>query len=152
MQGFVGFLFFVALFAFIAVIAAMTHRQTTNQLLERVADRFRGRIIPGGFWDGPEVRLQFEGHPAVLRFKHVAKNLDHTVFSIAWPDRDLRCEIYPQDIFSGFRKLLGMEDIEIGSPQFDATYFICGNSREEVRELLSAEVQSIVFRLATLSS
>jgi hypothetical protein len=51
---------------------------------------------------------------------------------------------------SGFRKLWGMEDIEIGSPQFDAAFFIAGNSREQVRELLTAEVQAIIYRLTRI--
>src|SRR5262245_37329116 len=136
----------------IAVIVAVTQYQQTYELLQRIANRFRGQIVPGDWFSSPLVRLQFECHSALLRHKKVGKNSHHTIFTIAWPDRDLRCELYPQDIFSGFRKLLGMEDIEIGSPQFDAAYFISGNNHQQVRDLLSTEVQSIVFRLATLSS
>ncbi|HZN36760.1 MAG TPA: RING finger protein [Pirellulaceae bacterium] len=137
--------------ALVAAVLAMARYQQTHQLLERVAVRFRGQIEPGDFFTSPEVRLKFEGHAAVLRFKRVGKHSHQTIFSIAWPDQGLRCEVYPQDIYSGLRKLLGTEDIEIGSPQFDATYFIAGNSPAEIRGLLTSEVQSVVFRLSSLS-
>src|SRR5262245_13927257 len=101
----------------IAIVVGITQQQQTQQLLERIASRFRGRVVPGDLWNSPQVRLKFEGHSALLQFKRVGKNAHQTIFTIAWPDRGLRCEIYPQDIFSGFRKLWGMEDIEIGSPQ-----------------------------------
>ena len=151
MQSTLGFVAFMALVVLIAVAVAVTRYQQTYQLMERTANRFRGQIVPGDFFNYPQARLQFEGHSALLRFKQVGKHSHQTIFTIAWPDKNLRCELYPQDIFSGFRRLLGMEDIEIGSPQFDAAYFISGNSHQQVRELLSAEVQSIIFRLATLS-
>jgi hypothetical protein len=137
----------------VGVIGAMIayHQyHESRQLFERIATRFRGRLEGGDFFTSPQVRLKFQGAPAVLKFMQVGKDSNQTVFTISWPDRELRCEIYPQDIFSGFRKLWGMEDIQIGSPQFDDAYFISGNNQPAIRQLLTAEVQSAVFRLAAL--
>lgn len=130
-----------------AIALAVSQHQRRQQTLERVAQRFRGRLEPGNLFQLPQIRLRFENYPALVKYTKVGKHGHHTHFTITWPDPGMRCEVYPQDILSGFRRLWGMEDIEIGSPQFDRQYFIAGNSRAQVREILSAEVQAIVMRL-----
>jgi hypothetical protein len=127
-------------------------RQSQYKLLQRIAQRFRGRLEAGGFLMPPQIRLRFQGYPALLKYVRAGKHATHTVFSITWPDPQFRLEIYPQDILSGFRRLWGMEDIEIGSAEFDRAYYISGNSRAAVREMLTAEVQAAVWRLAQLGS
>jgi hypothetical protein len=146
-------LFFALLVMALLAVAvfALNQYQQSHQLLERIANRFRGRLEPGDFLTSPQVRLKFQGYPALLKYVRVGKNRWQTVFTITWPDPDLRCEIYPQDIFAGFRRLWGMEDILIGSRQFDDAYFICGTNKAAIRDLLTSEVQTIIFRLAALS-
>lgn len=149
----VVFLFFVIIAIVVgsalAIASAQQHQR--QQTLERIAQRFRGRLIPGDFLSFSQVRLRFQDYPALLKFTKVGKNNYHTHFTITWPDSHLRCEVYPQDILSGFRRLWGMEDIEIGSPHFDQSFFIAGNSREQVRELLTGQVQAIIFGLTHIS-
>jgi hypothetical protein len=125
--------------------------QQRQQILAQVAHRFRGRLEYNSPFELPRIRLRFEGKDAVLRYTGHGKRGWHTHFQIAWPDANLRCELYPQASVPMLRILMGMEDIEIGSPQFDQAYFISGNSRREVSELLSTEVQSVVFQLARLA-
>ena len=129
----------------IAAIVIVTRHQ--RQVLEQVARHFRGRFEQAQWWQTPQIRLRFQGYPALLKYTQRGKR-QHTHFQITFPDQRLRCELYPQDAFAAIRRLMGMEDIEIGSPQFDAAFFISGNSRPAVRELLSADVQAAVFRLA----
>jgi Prokaryotic RING finger family 1 len=129
---------------------AIHQQQQRQQLLEQIAQRFHGRAEAGTWLAPPQVRLRFQNQPAVLKFTKVGKHSHHTNFLINWPDRGLRCEIYPEDILGGFRKLLGVEDIEIGSPQFDAAFIINANSRAAARELLTPDVQGTIFRLAAL--
>ncbi|HEX5106339.1 MAG TPA: hypothetical protein VFV87_21110, partial [Pirellulaceae bacterium] len=114
-----GFLFFFVIIAIIvgfgfAIAAAQQQKQ--QQVLERVAQRFRGRLEPGNLFQSGQIRLRFQNYPALVKYTKVGKNSYHTHFTITWPEHHLRCEVYPQDILSGFRKLWGMEDIEIGSP------------------------------------
>jgi hypothetical protein len=130
-----------------AIVQAQQHAKT----LEQIARRFRGRLERGQFlFSRGQVRLRFQGYPALLKFVAHGKHGVHTVFSITWPDRDFRLEIYPQDAMSGFRRLWGMEDIEIGSPQFDRSYYISGNTRAAARDMLSAEVQTVIWKLAEM--
>src|SRR5439155_23496495 len=72
-----------------------------------------------------------------------------TTITASWPDVSLRCEVYPDQI-SVLRKLMLMEDIEIGSPDFDRVFVIKGNDETKVRDLLTPEMQRVIFRLAEL--
>jgi hypothetical protein len=145
--------FIPVLFLAIAIVTAIVvfsivQNQRHAKTLERIARRFRGRLEAGNFFTRGKVRLRFLGYPALLKFVQHGKNSFHTVFSITWPEPAFRLEVYPQDILSGFRRLWGMEDIEIGSPEFDRSFYISGNSPAAVRDMLSAEVQKCVWRLA----
>ena len=71
----------------------------------------------------------------------------YTQMHINWPDRSLRCEVYPERFVSRVGKFFGMEDIQIGSSEFDDRYLITGNSANEIRNLLGATVQQQVDRL-----
>jgi len=136
--------------AIIAILLAAAHQKQRSEVLARIARRFSGRLIPSDWFTPPQVWLQVRNCPAVLRFIKVGKSL-HTQFSIAWPDARLRCEIVPQNVLASVRKWLGTVDIEIGSPQFDADYLITGNNPEAIRDLLNAEVQGLIVRLAAMS-
>jgi hypothetical protein len=133
----------------VIALAVSQHRQRLS-LLDVVARRFQGRMEGGDLFSSPRLRLQFQKQPAVVKFVRVGKHNTHTQFSIAWPNRALRCEVYPQDLLGGMRKLLGVEDIEIGSLAFDAAYIISGNDPAEVRALLTPAVQHCIQRLAAL--
>jgi hypothetical protein len=148
--GFLFLLIVIALVVGFALAMAAAQQKTRDQLLDRIAQRFRGRLETNGLFQFPQIRLRFQNYPALVKFTKVGKSSYHTHFTITWPEPGLRCEIYPQDILSGFRKLWGMEDIEIGSPQFDAAFFIAGNGKEQVRELLTADVQTIIYRLTRI--
>jgi hypothetical protein len=50
-------------------------------------------------------------------------------------------------MWSRVGKLMGMDDVEIGSPVFDRVYIIKGSSRAALRELLSRPVQEQIDRL-----
>jgi len=148
-----AFLFFAVIIAIVvgfALAMAAAQQKNREQILDRVAQRFRGRLEPGSLFEMAQIRLRFQDYPALVKYTKVGKSSHHTHFTITWPEPGLRCEVYPQDIMSGFRKLWGMEDIEIGSPQFDIAFFIAGNSKQQVRELLMADVQAIIMRLTRI--
>lgn len=140
----------------IAIVATVIHHfvvlaQQRAKTFERIAGRYRGRLQAGTLFSHGEIRLRFQGYHALLKYAHAGKHSVHTVFSITWPEPAFRLEIYPQDGLSGFRRLWGMEDIEIGSPEFDRSFFISGNSPTAIREMLSSEVQHAIFKLGQLA-
>ena len=48
-----------------------------------------------------------------------------------------RFTIYRRGFFSDLGKLLGMQDIEVGDPEFDEAFIIKGNDEDRVRVLFS---------------
>ena len=141
----------------LAIVAAIVvynilQQQEHNKTLEQIARRFRGRLEPGNYLERGQIRLRFQGCPALLTFVQQGKRGVHTLFTISWPDPAFRLEVYPQDALSGFRRLWGMEDIEIGSAEFDRSFYISGNSPAAVRDMLSADVQACIWKLAQLGA
>ncbi|MCI0360658.1 MAG: hypothetical protein L0211_19450 [Planctomycetaceae bacterium] len=134
------------------VVFSLLQSQQRAKALEEIARRFRGKLEPGSFFSRGQIRLRFQGYPALLKYVQQGENRTHTVFSITWPDPAFRLEVYPQDALSGFRRLWGMEDIEIGSPEFDRSFYISGNHPAPVRDMLTAEVQACIWKLARLGS
>ena len=47
-----------------------------------------------------------------------------------------RFTIYRKGFFSDLGKLLGMQDIEVGDPEFDEAFIIKGNDEDRVRDAL----------------
>jgi hypothetical protein len=48
-----------------------------------------------------------------------------------------RFSIYRQSVLSNLGKILGMQDIEVGDPQFDEAFVIKGNNESKVRDLFA---------------
>ena len=60
------------------------------------------------------------------------------------PD-ELRFTAYRKGLFSELGKLLGMQDIEVGDPEFDEAFIVKGRDEARVRELFAdPEVRSLV--------
>ncbi|MEL6178318.1 MAG: hypothetical protein AAFS10_05160 [Myxococcota bacterium] len=57
------------------------------------------------------------------------------------PPLGLGLNIYREGIFSGFGKMLGFQDIEVGDRQFDDRFTIKGQDEESVIKLLDADVR-----------
>ncbi|MDP6554785.1 MAG: RING finger protein [Pirellulaceae bacterium] len=116
---------------------------------QRVARSLGGHSVPGGVMGRPTLRFSYAGGQAVVDIystggKHAKY---YTQLHLGWPDAHLRCEVCPQRVISVVGKFLGMQDIQIGSPEFDPLYLISGNSEEAIRRLLSKEVQLAIGEL-----
>ncbi len=48
-----------------------------------------------------------------------------------------RFTIYRKGVFSGLGKMLGMQDIEVGDPEFDEAFIIKGNNEPRVQHLFA---------------
>jgi hypothetical protein len=48
-------------------------------------------------------------------------------------------ELTNEDILSGAMRVFGSDELNLGDPEFDAAFWICGNNVEEVREYLTPE-------------
>jgi hypothetical protein len=142
---------YIALLA--VVVAVVAYIQNVGRRLHhtyaRVAEQRGGRVIDGGFFGRPMIVFSYRGANVVLDvFTSRRRNtLHYTQLHIDWPDDAVRCEVYPEGVFNRLGKLLGMNDLEIGSPNFDATYIITGNSASRIQELLTPGVQLAIEAL-----
>ncbi|MCA9123176.1 MAG: hypothetical protein H6822_00210 [Planctomycetaceae bacterium] len=150
-----GFAFFVLLVLTVIVVVVVSQVRSQNDLkrtYQRIAQRFQGRCNIVGLRERPSINFVYRNAYALLDIystggKHKTY---YTQFRISWPDSHFRCEVYPEGILSRLAKFIGMADIEIGSPQFDADYVIHGVDAHQLRDFLAIDVQRTIDRLRAL--
>jgi hypothetical protein len=123
--------------------------QTLDEAFRRVATRFGGHSNNGGVFGRPFFHFHHGGtFVRVDIYSTGGKSPTYyTQVHLAWPDARARCEIYPERFTSRVGKMLGMADVEIGSPEFDRDFIISGKSPRELRDLLTPPVQAAIYRL-----
>ena len=98
-------------------------------------------FIEGGFWKGAKVQAHFGPWSVTLDTYTVSSGqtqITYTRMRAPYVNADgFRFTIYREGIFSGLGKLLGMQDIEVGDPEFDEAFIIQGNDESKVRDLLA---------------
>lgn len=120
-------------------------------LFSQVARQYGGRAEPGEEGEAPR---------AIFKYANAWVLIDiHTTFIGAIEEhytqihfhfeeqQNIRCEIYPEDSGARLKKLLGMQDIQVGSPKFDDMYIVQGDDPNSVRELLQPPVRQQIERL-----
>ncbi len=145
--------FFGGIIALIIYMNVNMRRQQ-NEVLRRLAGRLGGELREGDLFTSPSLRFLHHGVPARLDyFRTGGKNSKwYTQLHIAWPDPAFRCVVYPQSGLAFVGKLLGMTDIEIGYPQFDADYVISGQDLRGLRAALNPEAQRLIEELRRFGS
>jgi len=138
----------VAVVVTVALLVALGQRSSFRQTLARVATHLHGRLQPGNLFQNHD-RVQFThgGQPAELRFSREGKDRRYTHLEMEWAGPSLRCEVYPEGFLASLRKLMGMEDIVIGSRRFDSEFIISGDDVSAIKSLLNAQVQAAIFNL-----
>lgn len=131
-------------FAVAVVVTAKSRRAH----YERLARRYRGVLESGSMFRSPRVRFSHQGTLVRVDVQSGGdESPDYLQVHFPWPDRKFRCEVHPAGFLSQIGKFFGMQDLEIGSPQFDEDYVIKGNNLAELRRLLSPEVQRAINAL-----
>jgi hypothetical protein len=144
-------IFFLIIIAVIVIAVAASQKQSAElkEAYSTLARHYGGQCEPGGMFTRPSAFFAHAGSPVVVDIystggKHPTY---YTQARFEWRQPGFRCEVYPEGIWSRVGKLMGMEDIEIGSPDFDRTYIITGSSPEELRKVLDPAVQRQIERL-----
>ncbi len=128
---------------------ALQQARSLDDVYDHVASHLGGESIPGGFMGRPWIRFRWQGAPAKIDIHSTGGKHPrlYTQLHLMWPDRQLRCDITPQQLLHRMGKMLGMQDIEVGTREFDDRYLIRGNSERAIRHLLNADVQVAVESL-----
>jgi len=147
----IGLIVAILIFVYAVNTGIKNHRTFT---LQEVARAYAGEVEPATWFSTPSMTFRHDGRIVTLSYTYgggkYAKYKTH--LTIAWPDNRLRCEIFPASVFSGLRKLIGMQDIEIGSPQFDEPFIVTGNDEEAIKKFLTPDAQRSLIQLARMSS
>jgi hypothetical protein len=119
-------------------------------LCHEIQGEARTELIEGGLWKATKVVAHYGAWTITLDTYTVSTGHTHQIFTrmrapFANPG-GLRFTIYRKSIFSGLGKLLGMQDIEIGDPEFDDAFIIKGNDEFRVRDLFSNPKMRDLFR------
>lgn len=101
--------------------------------------------VDGGFWHGDKIQICHGQWTITLdtytETHHTGKSSSSTTYTrirAPFVNKDgFRFTIYRRSIFTGLGKLLGMQDVEIGIPEFDDAFVIKGNDEEKLRALFS---------------
>lgn len=130
----------------IMVIIAGVVYSSRNRELNRFAAIWRGRITRGGAWDFPQVIFNLGDSRTVLSYSHHGEDVQ-THLTMSLFDIRLRLELRPQGISQRIGKYFGMQDIEIGVPEFDNAFIIQGSNEREIREFLRQDVRLAIMAL-----
>jgi hypothetical protein len=122
-----------------------------DEVWKRLAEEIDADFIGGGFWKGSS-KVQAQFGPWTVTLDTYTVHTGHAHFTYTRmrapyvnPD-GLRFTVYRKGMFSELGKLLGMQDIEVGDPEFDEAFIVKGTDEARVRELFAdPEVRALML-------
>ncbi len=112
-----------------------------DEMWQQLATEINANFVDGGFWSGSKVLARTGVWTITLDTYTVSTGKTTMVFTrmrAPYINRDgFRFKVYRKSMFSGLGKMLGMQDVEIGEPQFDEEFIIKGNDELKLKKLFS---------------
>ena len=112
-----------------------------KEIWRQLSEEIHATYVDGGFWKGDKVQAS-HGQWTVTLDKYVVSTGKVTVVYTRMrapyvnPD-GFRFRVYRRGIFSNIGKFLGMQDVEIGHPEFDRDFIIKGSDEGKLRQLFA---------------
>ena len=110
-----------------------------EEVWRQLCSEIGAEFVAGGFWRGNKVQARVKEWTVTLDTYTVSTGKSHITYTrIRAPYVNMdgfRFTIYRRGFFSELGKRLGMQDIEIGDPEFDRDYVIKGNDEAKVLAL-----------------
>lgn len=99
------------------------------------------RFVQGGGWKGDKVQVAHDEWTITLDTFAVSSGKSHHVYTrLRAPyvnPGQFRFTIYRRGLFSDLGKMLGMQDIEVGHPDFDRDFIIKGTDEFKLKSLFA---------------
>src|SRR4051812_43211162 len=112
-----------------------------DEVWRQLSQEIGAELVEGGFWKGDKVQAHVGPWTITLDTYTESTGESSTTYTrMRAPyinPEGFRFTIYRKGIFSAMGKLLGMQDIEVGAPEFDEAFIIKGNDESKVRELFA---------------
>jgi hypothetical protein len=122
------------------------------EIWQQLSDRIGARFVDGGFWRGDRVEARVKEWTVTLDIYTVSTghtHVNYTRMRAPFVNADgFRFLVYRAGLFSELGKRFGMQDIEIGRPEFDRDFVLKANDEahlnwmlgnDRIRELLQAQ-------------
>lgn len=118
-----------------------------EEIWRQLSSEIDAQYVEGGFWKGDKVQTRHEQWTITLDTYTVSHSTGKTHSSTTYTrirapyvNKDsFRFTIYRKGFFSDLGKMLGMQDVEVGYPEFDEAFIIKGNDEQKLRELFANE-------------
>ena len=109
-----------------------------DEIWQRLSTEIGAEFTAGGFWKGSKVQAHVQ-HWTVTLDTCTEGEDTYTRLRAPYVNKDgFRFTIYRKVMLvSGLAKLLGMQDVEVGYPDFDRDFIIKGNDEAKVRALFA---------------
>jgi len=108
-----------------------------DEVWRQLSQEIGAEFVEGGFWKGNKVQVYVKPWTITL---DVLSGEDGSFTRIRAPyinPEGFWFTIYRKNLFSDLGKFLGMQDIEVGDPEFDEAFIIKGNDESKVVSLFS---------------
>ena len=120
-----------------------------EEIWRQLCSQIGAQYVEGGFWKGDKVQAHCGQWTITLdSYTTSSKNSSTTYTRLRAPyvNKDgFRFTIYRKSIFSGLGKALGMQDVEVGYPEFDEAFIIKGNDETKLRTLFAnAKIRQLI--------
>lgn len=110
-----------------------------DEIWQQLAQEINANYIEGGFWNQSKVEANIDEWTVTLDTYNVSTGKVHIVYTrlrAPYVNRDgFRFKIYRKGFFSELGKKLGMQDVEVGFPDFDDQFIIQGNDDYKLQRL-----------------
>lgn len=116
-------------------------RTSQDEVWKKLSEEISGQFVPGKTRKGGKCVAKTDDWTVTLDTHRVDTQHDHIVYTrlrAPYVNKDgFNFLIYRQSFFASIEKMFGLQDIEIGDPDFDNKYIIQGNNVEKVKKLFS---------------
>ncbi len=131
-------------------------RPSQEEVWQQLCIEIGGTYTKGGLWKGDKVTVRVKDWTVTLDTYTVSTGKSSTVFTrmrVPYANVDgFRFKVYRKNFFSNLGKVLGMDDIEVGYPDFDNDFIIKGNDTNKVITFFSnPEIRQLIQQQPKIS-
>ena len=114
-----------------------------EEIWSQFSNEIGADFVDEGFWKSKKVVARFENWVVTLDTYTRSSGKTSTIYTrirAPYVNKDgFKFKIYKSGWFSDIGKTLGMQDVEIGYPEFDEKFIIKGNDESKLIELFSSD-------------
>ena len=116
-----------------------------EDIWRQLAAEIGASFVDGGFWKGGKVEASHAEWRITLEIVAYGKAQATRLRAPYVNPEGFRFKVYRKEIFSELGKMLGMQDVEVGQPDFDRDFVIQGTDEAKLRRLFAnARIRELI--------